>query len=83
MKNKKLLAPALAILLLTPAVLDMPKSYASEAGGSSQSEDSIKKEIDTKKAELSKLNEEKTQTENELNKVNEDLDKLNKEKTET
>lgn len=83
MKNNKLLIPALAVLLLSPTVFTLPKSYASVAPGADKSEDSIKKEIASKKSELSNLNEEKTQTENELNKVYEDLDKLNKEKTET
>lgn len=83
MKNNKLLIPALAVLLLSPTVFTLPKSYASVAPGADKSEDSIKKEIASKKSELSNLNEEKTQTENELNKVNEHLDKLNKEKTET
>lgn len=83
MKNNKLLIPALAALLLTPAILTSPKSYASEPIEADRSEDSIKKDIASKKSELSKLNEEKTKTENELNKINEDLDKLKKEKTET
>lgn len=83
MKNNKLLIPALAVLLLSPAILTLPKSYASEGPVASTDQKSLEKEIATKKNDLSKLNEEKTQTENELNKVNKDLNKLNKEKTET